>query len=82
MHDSFMYFWSTGKLRILSVQLQVLWIGQSPCYICCVPTVIAVDVDQHLEGEVHDFCKTSWFVEFKALSRLVKVRGSCDKPFK
>ena len=35
-----------------------------------------------LEGEVHDFYKTSWFVEFEALSRMVKVRGSCDKPFK
>ena len=35
-----------------------------------------------VEGEVHDFYKTSWFVEFEALSRMVKVRGSCDKPFK
>ena len=35
-----------------------------------------------VEGEVNDFYKTSWFVEFEALSRMVKVRGSCDKPFK
>ena len=35
-----------------------------------------------LKGEVHDFYKISWFVEFEALSRMVKVRGSCDKPFK
>ena len=35
-----------------------------------------------IEGEVHDFYKTSWFVEFEALSRMVKVRGSCNKPFK
>ena len=35
-----------------------------------------------LKGEVHDFYKTSWFVELEALSRMVKVRGSCDKPFK
>ena len=34
------------------------------------------------KGEVHDFYKTSWFVEFEALSQMVKVRGSCDKPFK
>ena len=34
------------------------------------------------KGEVHDFYKTSWFVEFEALSRMVKVRGSCDKPVK
>ena len=33
-------------------------------------------------GEVHNFYKTSWFVEFKALSRMVKVRGLCDKLFK
>ena len=37
---------------------------------------------QILKGEVHDFYKTSWFVVFEALSRMVKVRGSCDKPFK
>ena len=36
----------------------------------------------YLNGEIHDFYKTSWFVEFEALSRMVKVRGSCDKPFK
>ena len=34
------------------------------------------------KGEVHDFYKTSWFIEFEALSRMVKVRGTCDKPFK
>ena len=34
-----------------------------------------------LKGEVHDYYK-AWFVEFEALSRMVKVRGSCDKPFK
>ena len=33
-----------------------------------------------VKGEVHDFYKTSWFVEFEALSRMVKVQGSCDKP--
>ena len=37
---------------------------------------------QRFKGEVHDFYKTSRFVEFEALSRMVKVRGSCDKPFK
>ena len=35
-----------------------------------------------LKGEVHDFYKPSWFVEFEAPSWMVKVRGSCDKPFK
>ena len=35
-----------------------------------------------IKGEVHDFYKTSWVVEFEALSRMVKVWGSCDKPFK
>ena len=34
-----------------------------------------------IKGEVHGFYKTSWFVEFEALSRMVKVQGSCDKPF-
>ena len=29
----------------------------------------------------HDFYKTSWFVEFEALSRMVKVRGSCALRF-
>ena len=37
---------------------------------------------RNAKGEVHDFYKTSWFVEFEALSRMVKARGSCDKPFK
>ena len=36
---------------------------------------------KHFKGEAQDFYKTSWFVEFEALSRMVKVRGSCDKPF-
>ena len=35
-----------------------------------------------LKREVHDFYKTSWFVEFEVLSRMVNVRGSYDKPFK
>ena len=35
-----------------------------------------------IKGEIPDFYKTSWFREFEALSRMVKVRGSCDKPFK
>ena len=36
----------------------------------------------YVKGEVHDFYKTSWFVEFEVLNQMVKVRGSCDKPFK
>ena len=35
-----------------------------------------------INGEVRDFYKTSWSIEFEALSRMVKVRGSWDKPFK
>ena len=38
--------------------------------------------EMKLNGEVHNFYKTSWYVEFEALSRMVKMRGSCDKPFK
>ena len=32
--------------------------------------------------EVHDFYKTSWFIEFEALGRMLEIRGLCDKPFK
>ena len=35
-----------------------------------------------VKGEVHDFYKTSWFIEFEALSRMGKVQGSCDMPIK
>ena len=35
-----------------------------------------------LKGKFMIFTKTSWIVEFEALSRMVKVRGSCDKPLK
>ena len=48
---------------------------------CCVPTVLIInttfllanDADvprfgPRFKGEVHDFYKTSWFVEFEALS--------------
>ena len=35
-----------------------------------------------IEGEVHPKMITSNLVVFRALSRMVKVRGACDKPFR
>ena len=35
-----------------------------------------------VKEEVHDFYKTSWFIEFETLSRIRKVQGSCDMPLK
>ena len=34
-----------------------------------------------LEGQVHPKMKISYFVVFGTPSRMVKVRGACDKPF-
>ena len=34
-----------------------------------------------LKGEVHSKMVTSYLVVFGALSRMVKVRGACDRPF-
>ena len=34
-----------------------------------------------LKGEVHPKMKVSYRVVFGALSRMVKVRGACEKPF-
>ena len=34
-----------------------------------------------LKGEVHPKMITSYLLVFWALSRMVKVRGACDKPF-
>ena len=33
------------------------------------------------KGEVHSKMKTSYLIVFRALSRMVKVRGACDKLF-
>ena len=42
----------------------------------------ALTLETHVEGDVYDIYKTSWFIMFEALSWMVMVRGSCDKPFK
>ena len=37
--------------------------------------------DTYIKGEVHPKMITSYLVVFGALSRMVKVRGACDKLF-
>ena len=41
----------------------------------------AWDFVQLVKVEVHPKIKKSCLIVFKALSRMVKVRGPCDKPF-
>ena len=41
---------------------------------------LGVIADGSFKGEVHTKMKVSYLVVFGALSRMVKVRGACDKP--
>ena len=38
-------------------------------------------LSMNFKGEVHPKIKVSYLVVFGVLSRMVKVRGACDKPF-
>ena len=63
--------------------------GQDGPSATCSPQRFGDRIDQHtpkrialVKGEVHEFYRTSWFVEFEALSQMLKLLDSCDKPFK
>ena len=40
-----------------------------------------VKISKRIKGEFHPKMKTSYLVVFGALSRMVKVRSACNKPF-
>ena len=61
----------------------------SACGVMCYITLMSyafpyqhdINFVRFLKGEVHSKMKVSYLVEFGTLSRMVKVRGACDKPF-
>ena len=59
-----------------------LVVHPSPCPTGYVRLLFTAYCSVGFKGEVHNFYTTSWLLEFEALSRMVEVRGSCDKPFK
>ena len=81
-HNLTVYFNLAGNWFIVTIENNKVLVNSGNdtewyCSLC--PLCINLFI---FEGEVHDFYKTLWFVEFKALSLMVKVWGSCDKPFK
>ena len=67
--------WATTRVRVSTRSSKTM-------VVCSMLWLSAILLLWAVKGEVHDFYKTSWFVEFEALSQMVKVRGSCNKPFK
>ena len=61
----------------------------NPIYgLCAAKTCLLVEgtskiVSWHIcvKGDIHPKMTVSYLVEFRTLSRMVKARGTCDKPF-
>ena len=53
----------------------------SSCTPCRKGGGICIFVKEHVKGEVHPKIKISQFVDFEALSSVVKVPSPCDTPF-